>query len=218
MRSRQITIIDLGRTHFADAWEQQLHFAQQARALHQGFLLCTEHYPTVTLGRRAQLDSDQRDHLARNQVAVHSIGRGGLATYHGPGQIVIYAMIPLTAWKIKLRCFICALEQAMVHTCAQLHLPATAGSGQSRPVGCWVGDKKIGAIGVAVQRGITTHGLAFNVAVDLHPYQWIDPCGLGPNSIASLDQLLKTQPAPALTMEAVQPLLLAQLCGLLKAC
>ena len=106
--------------------------------------------------------------------------RGGEVTYHGPGQLVAYAIVKLADRGLHVRPFVGALEAALVDTCAAFGVAAAAREGHP---GCWVDadgptPRKIGAIGIRIERGVSYHGIALNVSVDLRDFDLIDPCGM----------------------------------------
>jgi len=147
------------------------------------------HPLVITLGRRggeADLHLDQAD-LAARGVAVVPISRGGLATLHGPGQIVAYPIIKLKGSHLGIRGLVWRLEEAMIQTLAQLGLITLRS--EVNP-GVWVGEKKIGFLGLAVTRGITYHGLALNLNLDPALFEMIVPCGLDGVAVTSAGKLL----------------------------
>lgn len=140
-------------------------------------LLMLEHPPVYTLGRRGS-----REHLhvgppflRQRGIDVVHVERGGDITYHGPGQQVAYPVIDLKAARLGVAEYVHRLESVMIRTAADWGIRARRQEGKR---GIWVGDKKLGSIGVAVRRGIAFHGLALNVCNDLEPFEWITPCGL----------------------------------------
>ena len=145
-------------------------------------LLLLEHPAVLTLGRQsdaAHIRASAAD-LAARGIAVERIERGGEVTYHGPGQLVAYPIIRLHERGLLLRPFVRALEAALVETCAALGVGAARREGHP---GCWCGldgpsPRKIGALGLRVERGVSYHGIALNVTVDLADFDLIDPCGM----------------------------------------
>ena len=106
--------------------------------------------------------------------------RGGEVTYHGPGQLVAYPIVALARRGLMIRPFVRALEAALIATCAELGVEATRRDGHP---GCWCdaggpAPRKIGALGLRVERGVTYHGIALNVSVDLRDFDLIDACGM----------------------------------------
>lgn len=145
-------------------------------------LLLLEHPAVLTLGRHSDpahiLASE--DALAARGIGVERIERGGEVTYHGPGQLVAYPIVRLHERGLLLRPFVRALEAALVVTCAALGVAADRREGHP---GCWCDSdgpspRKIGALGLRVERGVSYHGIALNVTVDLADFELIDPCGM----------------------------------------
>ena len=123
-------------------------------------------------------------------VPVHRTSRGGDVTYHGPGQLVVYPIVDLRSRLRKdVHRYLHNLEQTTIQTLAEFDLQA----GRKPPfTGIWIGNRKIAAIGVAVRRGITLHGLALNVNTDLSFFQRIIPCGLAWAEVTSMERELAT--------------------------
>jgi lipoyl(octanoyl) transferase len=170
----------LGRTGYRDAWDLQ-HRLVAARAAGSigDQLLLLEHEPVLTLGRH----SDPRHvlagpaELAARQIEVVRTERGGEVTYHGPGQLTAYPIVRLADRGLYIRSFVRALEAALSETCAAFGVEAGPKDGYP---GCWCADgtRKIGAVGVRVERGVTYHGVALNVSVRLADFDLIDACGM----------------------------------------
>lgn len=140
------------------------------------FLFLLEHPPVLTLGRNAARANivAAPAWLEKEGFEIHETDRGGDVTYHGPGQIVAYPVLDLSD-RPDVRRYVAALEEAMIATCAD-HGVEAARHPEHR--GCWVGRKKIGAVGVHLSRWITSHGIALNVRPDLGHFQVIVPCGI----------------------------------------
>jgi lipoyl(octanoyl) transferase len=130
-----------------------------------------EHPPLYTAGTSAQ----PADLIDPTRFPVHRSGRGGRYTYHGPGQRTVYVLLDLDARGRDIRCYVAALEKWVIAALAELGVAAHIVPGK---IGVWVGDAKIGAIGVRVRRWVSYHGLAVNVAPDLAHFSGIVPCGL----------------------------------------
>lgn len=180
MAGRPGWLVDLddGPVPYADAWSWQraLVAARQA-GLIPDLLMLLEHRSVVTLGR-----SGDRGHLRVSRevlsvrgIEVYQIERGGGATYHGPGQLVGYPILDLRALGGDIARYMRSLEASIIAT---LEAFGIHGGREPGYPGVWVGGAKIGAIGVAVKRGVTMHGLALNVTTDLSPFELINPCGL----------------------------------------
>lgn len=149
-------------------------------------VIATEHTPVVTLGPRAE-SADlvlPRAELERRGIAVCRTDRGGLATYHGPGQFVLYPIVALRG--IGVRRYVALLEDAALAVIRATGLEGERRTGQP---GVWVGAAKVASVGVRVQAGIASHGLAVNLTLDCTPFAWIRPCGMTGGSIASLAAL-----------------------------
>jgi lipoyl(octanoyl) transferase len=181
--TRPLTARWLGRADYREAHALQRRLVD-ARAADAGDdqLLLLEHPPVLTLGRHSDpghiLAGD--DELARRGITVERVERGGEVTYHGPGQLVAYPIIKLHERGLLLRPFVRALEAALVATCAAYGVAAARRDGQP---GCWCDPdgpvpRKIGALGLRVERGVSYHGIALNVDVDLADFELIDACGL----------------------------------------
>lgn len=172
-------IADLGVVSYADAWNLQLRLVE-ARAvgtLDRDLVLMLEHPPVFTLGKRGGRESllVPEEVLAAAGIPVVQVERGGFITYHGPGQLVIYPIVQLEGSGLRVVDMVERLEAAAIRTCGAWGIRA-----ERNPLnrGVWVGPKKIASIGIAVRRGVTFHGMALNVAMDLTHFCWIQPCGL----------------------------------------
>ena len=145
-------------------------------------LLFVEHPHVYTLGR----GGDEANVLSAQDVPVHRTSRGGDVTYHGPGQLVVYPIVDLRSKLRKdVHRYVRNLELSAIRTLADFGIATTR-----RPpyTGIWIGDRKIAAIGVAVRRCITYHGLALNVNTDLSYFQRIIPCGLTWAEVTSIQK------------------------------
>ena len=155
-------------------------------------LLLLEHTHVFTLGRgadSAHILADQKQ-LESNSVEVHETGRGGDVTYHGPGQLVGYPIINLRPDRCDVHRYVRDVEEVLIRTIAQFGVTGTRIDGLT---GVWVGNEKIGAIGVRIARWITSHGFALNVNTDLSYFNMIVPCGITDKGVTSLSRLLGRQ-------------------------
>jgi lipoyl(octanoyl) transferase len=180
----------IGCIDYQEALDLQEQLAAQRQADRvDDTLLILEHPPVITLGARGRYENIYlpREELARLGVQIHEVSRGGDVTYHGPGQVVGYPIIKLTAFPGGVRAFVCAIETAAIRLLAD-HFAITATAGSGKLAGVWVGERKIMAIGIAVRHGVSMHGFALNVNTDLDHFNWINPCGLskGVTSIAQV--------------------------------
>ena len=173
----------LGRIGYREAWERQKELVS-ARVDGEvaDRLLLLEHDAVLTLGRQADdthVLASPRE-LSRRGIEVIRVERGGEVTYHGPGQLVAYPILRLGDRGLLVRPLVHALEAAMIETCAALGVEAFRRDGHP---GCWVDagqarpPRKIGALGLRIERGVSYHGIALNVDADLRDFDLIDPCG-----------------------------------------
>ena len=148
-------------------------------------VLLLEHPPVLTMGRSAKEQHvlAAPDVLAARGISVHEVGRGGDVTYHGPGQLVAYPIIDLKPDRRDVRKYMWSLEETMIRTCADFGLAATRVEGLN---GAWIGDRKVGAVGVRISRWVTMHGLALNANSDLTHFDLIVPCGIQDKTVTSL--------------------------------
>jgi len=173
----------LGRLDYRTAWALQKRLvAARADDRIGDQLLLLEHPAVLTLGRgadEAHVRATPAELDARGIEVLH-VERGGEVTYHGPGQLVAYPIIALARRGLLVRPLVRALETALVGTCAAAGVDAERREGHP---GCWCGldgsePRKIGALGVRVERGVSYHGIALNVTVALADFELIDPCGM----------------------------------------
>jgi len=152
-------------------------------------LLLLEHPHVITLGRAAETENVLADARIREELGVElfETGRGGDVTYHGPGQLVGYPIIHLAPDRCDVRRYVRDLEEVMIRVTAEYGIEAGRIDGLT---GIWVGDEKLGAIGVRISRWVTMHGFAFNVNTDLDYFQLIVPCGIRDHGVTSLERLL----------------------------
>ena len=153
-------------------------------------LLLLEHFPVYTLGRGADAD-DLRGAPERMGVPCFRVGRGGGATFHGPGQLVAYPIVRLRGAGRDVSSYVCALERALIDTCAAFGVIASAPKGQ---IGVWVGERKIGSVGIGVRRGVAYHGIALNVTTDLGYFDAITVCRSDGLRLVNLSDLSAAPP------------------------
>jgi lipoyl(octanoyl) transferase len=180
----------LGRVSYGDGLVLQARLVadRQAGAIPDTLLLL-EHDPVVTLGRNTRRENLllSEEELKARGLQVFEAGRGGDVTYHGPGQIVAYPILDLSPDRRDVHRYVRDLEEVMIRTCRDYGLAATRIAGLT---GCWVGEEKIGAIGVRISRWVTSHGFAFNVTTELAPFSLIVPCGIRDRGVTSLARRL----------------------------
>ncbi len=181
---------DLGRVAYADAVRLQDELVEQRRADEIGdTLLLLEHPPVITLGRRATLDDVflSAGALKQRGIALERATRGGLVTYHGPGQLVGYPIVKLRVRGLTVPCYVRALELAIISVLSSIGVEGRLNEGH---VGVWTERGKIAAIGVAQRHGVTLHGFAVNLQPDLTHFDLINPCGIGDLGVTSAAAIL----------------------------
>jgi lipoyl(octanoyl) transferase len=180
---------DLGRRPYRDVWalQRELHAAVAAGREPDTWLV-VEHDPVITLGRNAQAGNIliSRDVLAARGVDVVDVERGGDVTYHGPGQLVVYPIRKLPRFR-EVVPFVSALERAAIAALATFGIAA---AGRKEHRGVYVGDNAICAVGLAVQKMTSLHGLALNADTVLDYDRLITPCGTPEFGITSISQEL----------------------------
>lgn len=174
----------LGRIDYDAALERQeaeWRNVREGRSAGRIFLL--EHEPVFTIGRTR----DQSSLLAKENLGapLREINRGGQATWHGPGQLVGYAVLDLHHHGSDLHRYLRFLEEALIETLARWQVIGTRREGLT---GVWVEDRKIASIGVGVRHWITMHGFALNVCGPLEGFDQIIPCGISDVRMTSLER------------------------------
>ena len=187
---RSLAVRRLGRVEYdrARAIQRELVAARQAGEAPDTLLLL-EHPPVITLGRSGEaghlLGSEAE--LERRGVGFVETDRGGDITFHGPGQIVGYAIVDLAARAKDLHRYLRDLESVLILALAEFGIVAGRVEGLT---GVWVGDAKVAAIGIRVSRWVTHHGFALNVDTDLSYFDLIVPCGIADRRVTSMEALL----------------------------
>jgi len=174
------------------AFMEALHAARVADEIPDTLLLL-QHTPVVTLGRRGR-DGHllcTAEALAARGIALRVAGRGGDATYHGPGQWVLYPIIRLGGAVADAHSYLWRLEEVAIRTAGAFGVVAYRRAGMS---GAWTDAGKIAAIGFYIRRWVTLHGMSFNVAPDMSGFETIVPCGLVGEKVASLATILGRSP------------------------
>jgi lipoyl(octanoyl) transferase len=164
--------VDWGRTEYPEALARMRALrAARRRGEVPDTLILTEHSPVITVG----VGGADRDALPTD-LPVVAVERGGMATYHGPGQLVGYPIVDLDVRGRDVRRFVHDVEEVVARATAALGVPATRVPGKR---GVWVdGRRKIASVGIAVEEWVTFHGFALNVSVDLAEFARFEPCGL----------------------------------------
>ncbi|HEY8887389.1 MAG TPA: lipoyl(octanoyl) transferase LipB [Gallionella sp.] len=163
-------IHSLGLVEYQPTWDAMKRFTAERNSETRDEIWLVQHPPVYTQGL-----AGKPEHLLHStSIPVIKIDRGGQITYHGPGQIVAYMLLDLRRWKINVRELVRLMEQAVIDLLAEFGIAA---QGREDAPGVYVGDAKIAALGLKIKNGCCYHGLAFNVDMDLTPFDCINPCG-----------------------------------------
>lgn len=182
-----IRCIRLGLTDYGAALAVQRCWHARCVAERANVVLLTQHRPVLTLGYRRPYEQVRPSAARLRAKGLHvvCVERGGGATYHAPGQLVVYPLFSTLLQRYGVRRFVARLETVMQRTCRAFGVRATSRTGYP---GAWVGKRKVGAVGVAVRRRVSLHGFALNVDLDLRPFADILPCGLSGDVVTSLER------------------------------
>jgi lipoyl(octanoyl) transferase len=195
--SADLLLLQPGTLRYREAWDLQLALAaRRADEEIPDVLILLEHPPVYTRGRRTRAEElPMGDAWYEAQgIEVLDSDRGGLVTYHGPGQLVAYPIVDLGPLGGDVHAFVRTLERVMIGSLGEHGVSAQTIEGLT---GVWTegpppvpglagAARKIGSIGLHVSRGVTTHGLAVNVDNDLQPFEWVVPCGIEGVSMTSI--------------------------------
>lgn len=165
-----LIVRQLGIRPYAEVWQDMRDFTQQRTAETPDELWLLEHTPVFTQGLAGKAEHV----LNPGEIPVIQTDRGGQVTYHGPGQLVVYPLLDLSRRKLTIRGLVTTLEQCVI---GLLETYGIAGQTRQNAPGVYVGNSKICSIGLRVKRGCSYHGIALNVAMDLTPFSYINPCG-----------------------------------------
>lgn len=185
---KDIVWTDLGLLDFreADRIQKELRDKKIEKGGSEIFLFL-EHPPIITSGRREKKEELTADAcmLTERKIELLQADRGGGYTYHGPGQLIGYVILSAAKWG-GVKGVINSLEELMIRVLASYSI--TASRKKDHP-GVWVGDGRVGFIGLSVKKGVTAHGFAFNVVNSLVPFSFIVPCGVRDKKVTSLKKL-----------------------------
>ncbi|MCD4719431.1 MAG: lipoyl(octanoyl) transferase LipB [Desulfobacula sp.] len=189
---RSAVFIDLGLLEYKRALDLQIQTLQSKidQTILEDRILFVEHPSVFTLGKRGGEENlgVSKKFLSLKKIDLVQTNRGGDITYHCPGQAVMYPIVDLAKNKIGVKDFVNGLEEIMKRTAMDFKIDADR---NPKNHGIWVGNSKIGSVGISIKRGISFHGLAMNIHPDLEPFSWINPCGLTDISITSVENELK---------------------------
>ncbi|XP_034024598.1 putative lipoyltransferase 2, mitochondrial [Thalassophryne amazonica] len=196
-----VEVVRMGLVSYQEALRVQQVYVSHSRAGPANTLLLCHHPPVYTTGiRQEPYPVHMLDSLRLLGAEVHQTNRGGLVTFHGPGQLVCYPILNLACFKKSVRWYVGELEKMIISVCAGFGIEASS----SPHTGVWVGENKICAIGIHCGRYITSHGLALNCNTDLSWFSHIVPCGVEGKGVTSLSAELQRD----ISTEDAVPLLL----------
>ena len=179
-------ILDLGKSHYNDAWKLQKRLqSQRISGQIDDQLLLVEHFPVYTLGKNTP-----KEHLLTKEsdnISIIQTDRGGDITFHGPGQLVGYPILDLNQYKRSITWYMRELEQLIIDVLKEYDINAERKKGLT---GVWIKGKKIAALGVRISKWVTMHGFSLNINPDLKYYQGIIPCGIKDYGVTSMADLL----------------------------
>lgn len=187
-----LTIRSLGIQDYALLWARMKQFTLDRNALTPDELWLLEHYPVYTQGQAGKAEHV----LHADDIPIVQSDRGGQVTYHGPGQLVVYALIDIQRRQLGVRTFVSHLEQILIELLKYYHIEAAIQCGAP---GVYVLGKKIASIGLRVKNGCTYHGIALNVNMDLSPFDGIHPCGYKALKMTQMRDFV-----PNITIEAIE--------------
>ena len=199
--ARRVAWLDLGVEEYGHAYDLQLRLhALRLAGQIPDVVVALEHKPCITFGRAAETGNivATEEQLQAAGVAVYPTDRGGDVTYHGPGQLVLYPIIDLTAYGKDVHAHARRLEQVLIDTLQSFGVQATR---KKEYPGVWTDRGKIGAIGIRVSRWVTLHGVSLNVMPDMSHFSLIVPCGIREHGVVSLSDLLGS-PVEMVTVKA----------------
>ncbi|WP_296057434.1 lipoyl(octanoyl) transferase LipB [uncultured Amphritea sp.] len=183
--SQQIIVRDLGLVEYLPTWQAMQEFTASRDQDRVDEIWILEHHPVFTQGHAG----DAEHLLGTGDIPVVQVDRGGQVTYHGPGQLVVYLLLNLRRKKFGVKELVARMEASIVELLAEYGVEAYA-----RPdaPGVYVNEAKICSLGLRVRKGCSFHGLAFNLDMDLEPFNRINPCGYAGMAVTRLKNLVET--------------------------
>lgn len=178
-----LLIRELGLQNYLDTWEKMKLFTSERNEESPDEFWLLQHPPVYTQGQ-----AGKPEHLLNAQtIPVIQSDRGGQVTYHGPGQLVGYALLDIKRRNIGIRTLVSQLEKLLINLLEDYSIDAAIRCGAP---GVYVADKKIASIGLRVKNGCTYHGIALNVAMDLSPFKGINPCGFSQLEMTQINEFV----------------------------
>ena len=204
LHTAEINLKYLGLSDYESVWHAMQDFTDRRNENTLDELWMVEHPPVFTQGQ-----AGKPEHVLNpGDIPIIQVDRGGQVTYHGPGQIVIYPLIDLKRHKIGIKALVNGIEEALILTMADYGVEAKR---KEKAPGVYVEGRKIASLGLRVRKGCTFHGLAFNIHMDLEPFQRINPCGYAGLEVEQLSKFNQ-----AVKFEEVQEKLIRHLCEILN--
>lgn len=192
--SLRLNVVELGLEDYLSVWERMRAFTDQRTPETEDQLWLVEHPPVFTQGQ-----AGKPEHLLLpGDIPVVQTDRGGQVTYHGPGQLVAYPLLDLRRLKLGVRDLVTLLEETLVSLLSGYGIDAYA---KRDAPGVYVDEAKIASLGLRVRRGSCFHGLALNVAMDLQPFERINPCGYQGLAMTQMADLMAAAPSLAQVQE-----------------
>jgi lipoyl(octanoyl) transferase len=182
--TQPLIVRHLGNKDYEPVWQAMQKFTDERDNETCDELWLVEHPPVFTQGLAGKAEHI----LAAGDIPVIQVDRGGQVTYHGPGQIVAYPMINLRRHDIGVKSLVHGIEQAIIDTVALYGIEATR---MDNAPGVYVDGAKIASLGLRIRKACSFHGLAFNINMDLEPFQRINPCGFSGLEVIQLSDLAK---------------------------
>lgn len=185
-------IRQLGLQPYQTTWQAMQDFTDQRDDTSPDELWIVEHPAVFTQGLNGKAE-----HLLKlcPDIPVVQTDRGGQATYHGPGQLVIYILVDLKRAKLGVRALVTLMEESIIQLLDEFGIDSKA---RADAPGVYVEDRKIASLGLKIRRQKSYHGLALNVNMDLTPFQMINPCGLQGMQMAQLCEFIETPACPSI--------------------
>ena len=202
MSNSKLLVRRLGLLEYEPVWRAMQTFTDLRDAETPDELWLVEHPPVFTQGQAGRAEHI----LTPGDIPVIQVDRGGQVTYHGPGQIVAYPLIDISRLKLGVRALVAGIEQAIIGVLKSYDVDAGLIAGAP---GVYVDGAKIASLGLRIRRGKSFHGLAFNINMELEPFQRINPCGYEGLQVTNLSAFAEV------SMAEVENRLIAGLCEVL---
>lgn len=166
----EVTILDRGTEPYAHTHREMQATIEQLKQGERAEIWLVQHPPVFTQGQ-----AGKAEHILNpGDIPVIQSDRGGQVTYHGPGQVILYTLIPLKHFALNVRSLVTLLENLVIH---RLHRDGVSACARTDAPGVYVDHQKIASLGLRIRHGVSYHGLAVNVSMDLEPFSRINPCG-----------------------------------------